>query len=155
MTSTNPANSALLVPIEQKVNATFSKAMNYATITTGDFLLSGRAVNVAGNVTYFYDATNKVTIATFVPKANLRINTLYTVIITKEAQDLAGNALSGNRPSGNYAWQFTTGSTAGQSPVPLGVAAEFRGSRCRRGQQHVDSDHGDRRCRLVARHFND
>ena len=125
VTSTNPANSSLLVPIDQKVNATFSKAMNYATITTGDFLLSWSGGNVAGNVTYFYDATNKVTIATFVPKANLRINTLYTVIITKEAQDLAGNALSGNRPSGNYAWQFTTGSTAGQSPVPLGVAANF------------------------------
>ena len=40
VTSTNPANNALLVPIDQKVNATFSKAMNYATITTGDFLLT-------------------------------------------------------------------------------------------------------------------
>ena len=46
-------------------------------------------------------------------------------MITNEAQDLSGNALSGNRPSGNYAWQFTTGSTAGQSPVPLGAAANF------------------------------
>lgn len=125
VTSTNPASDALLVPIDQKVNATFSEAMNYATITTGDFLLSWSGGHVAGTVIYFYDATNKVTIASFVPKANLLINTLYTAKITNEAQDLAGNALAGNKPSGNYVWQFTTGDAAGQSAVPLNAAANF------------------------------
>ena len=125
VTSTNPANNALAVPIDQKVNATFSVPMNYATITTADFLLTWSGGHVVGTVTYFYDSTNNVTIATFVPRANLQINTLYTATITTEARDLTGNALAGNQPSGNYVWQFTTGTTAGQGTVPLGAAANF------------------------------
>jgi hypothetical protein len=125
VTSTNPDSNALLVPIDQKVNATFSKAMNYASITTGDFLLTWSGGHVVGTVTYFYDATNKITIATFVPQANLLANTLYTATITNEAQDLSGNALAGNEPSHDYVWQFTTGATAGQNTVALGAAANF------------------------------
>lgn len=123
--STNPASNAASVPIDQKINVTFSEAMNYATITTGNFVLSGPAGHVTGTVTYFYDATNKVTIASFVPKTNLRINTLYTATITNEVQDLSGNSLAGNEPSGNYVWQFTTGNAPGESAVPLGAAANF------------------------------
>jgi methionine-rich copper-binding protein CopC len=125
ITSTNPADNALAVPIDQKVNATFSEAMNYATITTADFTLSWSGGEVIGTVTYFYDATNSVTVATFVPRENLLSNTLYTARITSEAQDRAGNALAGNHPSGNYVWQFTTGTTVSLSPVPLGAAANF------------------------------
>jgi hypothetical protein len=125
VTSTYPASNALSVPIDQKVNATFSEPMNYKTITTGDFLLTWTGGQVLGTVTYFYDATNNVTIATFVPKANLLINTLYTATITTEAVDLTGNALAGNQPSGNYAWQFMTGAAASQGTVPLGAAANF------------------------------
>ena len=125
VTSTNPDSNAMLVPIDQKVNATFSKAMNYASITTGDFLLTWSGGHVVGTVTYFYDATNNVTIVTLAPVANLLTNTLYTATITNEAQDLSGNALAGNEPSHDYVWQFTTGATAGQSTVALGAAANF------------------------------
>jgi methionine-rich copper-binding protein CopC len=125
VTSTNPDSNATLVPIDQKVNATFSKAMNYASITTGDFLLTWSGGHVVGTVTYFYDATNNVTIATLAPVANLLTNTLYTATITNEAQDLSGNALAGNEPSHDFVWQFTTGATAGQSTVALGAAANF------------------------------
>jgi Ice-binding-like/Bacterial Ig-like domain len=123
VTSTNPANNASLVPLDQQVSATFSKAMNYASITTGDFLLTWSGGQTVGTVTYAYDSINKVTTATFVPKANLLSNTLYTATITSEAEDLLGNAIVGNRPSTNYVWQFTTG--ASLSPVPLGAAANF------------------------------
>jgi methionine-rich copper-binding protein CopC len=125
VTSTNPESNATLVPIDQKVNATFSKAMNYATITTGDFLLTWSGGHVVGTVSYFYDARNNLTIATFVPAANLLVDTLYTATITNEAQDLSGNALAGNEPSRDYVWRFTTGATAGQSTVALGAAANF------------------------------
>jgi len=111
------------VPVAQQVSATFSQATNYATITTGDFLLTWSGGQTVGTVTYLYDSVNKVTTATFVPKANLRSNTLYTATITNEAEDLLGNALAGNQPSGSYVWQFTTGSDL--SPVPLGAAANF------------------------------
>jgi hypothetical protein len=125
VTSTNPANGALMVSINQNVNATFSKVMNYASINTADFLLASAAGRVVGTITYFYDSFNKVTIATFVPNANLRINTLYTATITTAARDLAGNPLAGDKPSGNYVWQFTTGSATGLATVPLGAAANF------------------------------
>jgi len=111
------------VPLDQQVSATFSKAMNYASITTGDFLLTWSGGQTVGTVTYAYDSINKVTTATFVPKANLLSNTLYTATITSEAEDLLGNAIVGNRPSASYVWQFTTG--ASLSPVPLGAAANF------------------------------
>jgi hypothetical protein len=125
VTSTNPLNNASLVLTDQKVNATFSKAMNYATITTQSFFLTWSGGRVPGTVAYFYEATNKVTIATFVPNANLLINTLYTATITSAARDLAGNQLAGNTLSGNYVWQFTTGAAAGQDTVALGAAANF------------------------------
>jgi Ice-binding-like/Bacterial Ig-like domain len=123
VTATRPVNNAMLVPVDQQVSATFSKAMNYATVTTGDFLLTWSGGQAVGTVTYSYDSINQVTTATFVPKANLLSSTLYTATITNEAQDLFGNALNGNRPSGSYVWQFTTG--ADLSPVPLGAAANF------------------------------
>jgi hypothetical protein len=123
VTATRPVNNATLVPVDQQVSATFSKAMNYATITTGDFLLTWSGGQAVGTVTYSYDSINQVTTASFVPKANLLSSSLYTATITNEAQDLFGNALNGNRPSGSYVWQFTTG--ADLSPVPLGAAANF------------------------------
>jgi hypothetical protein len=125
VTSTNPANGALMVPTNQNVNATFSKIMNYASINTADFFLASAAGRVVGTITYFYDSFDKVTIATFVPNANLRINTLYTATITTAARDLAGNPLAGDKPSGNNVWQFTTGSATGLATVPLGAAANF------------------------------
>jgi ice-binding like protein/Big-like domain-containing protein len=125
VTSTNPTNGALMVPINQNVNATFSKVMNYASINTADFFLASAAGRVVGTITYFYDSFNKVTIATFVPNAKLRINTLYTATITTAARDLAGNPLAGDKPSGNNVWQFTTGSATGLATVPLGAAANF------------------------------
>jgi hypothetical protein len=69
VTSTNPVNGASAVPITQKVNATFSKLMNYASINTADFFLTSAGRRVTGTISYFYDATNKVTIATFAPNA--------------------------------------------------------------------------------------
>ena len=125
VTLTNPVTDASSVPTDQKVGATFSKVMNYATITTESFFLSWSGGRVLGTVAYFHDKTDNVTIATFVPGTNLLINTLYTATITTAVRDLAGNAISGNRQSGNYVWQFTTGTNVGQDRVALGAAANF------------------------------
>lgn len=120
VTSTIPADGATDVPLDQTVSATFSEVMNYATITTGNFLLTWSGGSVVGTVTYVYDSINNVTQATFVPQANLLNNTLYTATITTEAQDLAGNPLAADK-----VWQFTTGASSDLSPVPLGAAASF------------------------------
>lgn len=123
--STNPETNATAVPIDQSINATFGEPINYASLTSGDFLLSWSGGNVAGTVTYFYDAPNNVTIASFVPSANLRANTEYTATITNEAQDLTGETLAGNTQSGDYVWQFMTGTATSQGRVALGAARNF------------------------------
>ncbi len=98
--------------------ATFSEAMNPATINATTFTLTGpAAAAVAGAVTY--DAPSHV--ATFTPSANLILSTLYTATITTGAQDLFGNALASN-----FVWSFTTAAVACLAPqVPLGSAATF------------------------------
>lgn len=105
VTSTNPANGATNVPINRVITATFSKAMNPATITTATFMVTG-ATPVAGVVTY--DAASNTAI--FTPSANLDANTTFTATVTAGAQDTAGNALVSGGSAPNP-WTFTTGST--------------------------------------------
>jgi len=98
--STVPINGATAVPINQALSATFSVAMDAATIDAATFTLSAPGnVAVTGVVTYVAAGS----VATFTPGANLMPNTLYTATITTGAQDLAGTALASN-----YVWTFTT-----------------------------------------------
>jgi hypothetical protein len=114
VTLTVPANSATGVRINTTIAATFSEAMDPATITTANFTVAG----VTGTVTY-----NTITkIATFTPASNLAAGTLFTATITTGVKDLAGNALAVNK-----VWTFTTGTATGTTPVALGAAAPFGG----------------------------
>ena len=96
--STNPANGATAVAVNTAISATFSEAMNPATINAATFTLTGPgATPVAGVVTY------SGTIATFTPSALLATATLLTATITTGAKDPGGAALASN-----FAWTFTT-----------------------------------------------
>ena len=98
--STVPVNGATGVPINQALTATFSEAMNPATIDAATFTLTGPgATAVTGVVTYVAAGS----IATFTPDANLAPSTVYTATITTGAEDLAGTGLASN-----YVWTFTT-----------------------------------------------
>lgn len=101
------ANGAINVPINTKVGATFTEAMNPATITTTTFALRQGTTVVPGTVAY--SGVNAV----FTPTDNLSFSTLYTATITTGATDLAGNALAGNQAplpaASNYVWSWTTG----------------------------------------------
>ena len=97
--ATVPANGATGVPANQVLTATFSKAMNPATITGTTFLLKAGATAVAGTVTY--NATGSV--ASFTPTVPLTYNTVYTATITTGATDATGDPLAAN-----YVWSFTT-----------------------------------------------
>ena len=112
--STNPLNGAINVPINQKITATFSQAMNSATIlASGTFTLAVAGVGgaaVPGTVTYVA-ATNT---ATFAPTANLLPSTQYTATITTAAQSAVGNGLASN-----FVWSFTTGLTADITPPTM------------------------------------
>jgi hypothetical protein len=96
--STDPGNSATGVPPNKLITATFTEALNPATITTATVALRQGTTPVSGAVTY------AGTTALFTPAGILAPGTVYTATITTGVTDLAGNAL----PS-NYTWSFTTG----------------------------------------------
>jgi ketosteroid isomerase-like protein len=96
--STIPLAGATAVAVNTAVSATFSKAMNPATINATTFSVTGPgATPVSGTVGYSGDT------GTFTPTSVLANSTLLTATITTGAQDLAGHALSAN-----FVWSFTT-----------------------------------------------
>ncbi|MFN3916169.1 MAG: ice-binding family protein [Flavobacteriales bacterium] len=97
--STNPANNASNIPLNQVITVTFNKEMNAETITTGSITLHGPTTQVVGTVTY-----SGVT-ATFTSSTLLALNTIYTGTVKTSVKDLKGNALQTD-----YIWTFTTGS---------------------------------------------
>ena len=113
MTLTVPANAATGVPINQKIAATFSEAMDPLTISTATFTLKQGTTPVAGTVTYAAVGTT----ATFTPASGLAPLTTYTATITTGARDLAGNPLLNN-----FAWSFTTGA-APDTTAPTVISA--------------------------------
>lgn len=115
--STNPIDTGTNIAINRKVNATFSEAMDPASLTTASVLLQGPGTNaVAGTLAY----NSLTSIVTFSPLVDLAANTLYTATITTSARDLAMNALATE-----YVWSFTTADGADLQPVSLGSAATF------------------------------
>jgi hypothetical protein len=97
VTATGPVNSAVNVAIAGNVTATFSEAMNAATIIGANFTLYQGLTPVAGAVSY---ASN---VATFNPTSNLAYSTVYTATVTTSVTDVAGNPLATNK-----VWSFTT-----------------------------------------------
>ena len=98
---TAPANAATGVPINQRIAATFSEAMDPSTMTTATFTLQQGTTPISGTVTHVG------LVATFTPASNLALNTTYTATITTGAKDLAGNELASA-----FVWSFTTGATS-------------------------------------------
>jgi len=108
--ATIPAAAATGVPLNQRMSATFSTAMNPTTIlAAGTFTLAVAGVGgaaVPGTVAF---AGNT---AVFTPAANLTPSTQYTATITTAAQNLTGTAMAAN-----FVWSFTTG-TIGNLTAP-------------------------------------
>jgi glucuronoarabinoxylan endo-1,4-beta-xylanase len=100
------------VAVNQALTATFSQAMNAATINSSSFLVTGPGgAAVAGTVTY----SSNSSMATFTPVAALNYNTSYTATITTGATSTAGAAVASN-----YVWNFTTGTAANMATVDFG-----------------------------------
>ena len=123
ITLTNPANALVNVSLNAAVSATFSEAMDPATILApGTFKVAVSGVGgaaVAGTVTY-NSASN---IATFTPAANLTASTQYTATVSNAAKDLAGNALVAAGTANP--WTFTTGASVAAAGANLGTSANF------------------------------
>jgi hypothetical protein len=105
--SSAPADAASGVARNTKVTATFSEAMDPATITAANVTVTARqsqskpAVPVPGVVTYVG------TTMTFTPASPLAAGTTFTLTITTGAHDLAANALAAD-----FVSTFSTGSAA-------------------------------------------
>jgi hypothetical protein len=95
--STVPVNGATNVSVNTPISATFSMAMNPATLTSATFTVAGPDGAVAGAVAYSGDT------ATFTPSAPLAYTTRYTATITTGATNLGGTPILAN-----YVWTFTT-----------------------------------------------
>ncbi|HTN64630.1 MAG TPA: ice-binding family protein [Burkholderiaceae bacterium] len=117
---TRPVDAATGVPLNQEINASFSKEMDPSTITSTTFSLKQGATAIAGKVTY------RGVTANFAPSSPLAPNTTYTALITNGATDLSANALAGGGASNP--WTFTTAAmppAPGPALVNLDCAADF------------------------------
>lgn len=114
--ATTPLGDAVGVPINRSVSATFSEAMDPATLTGATFTLTSGAgaIPVEGTVVYAGST------AVFWPLAHLASNGMYTATITTGAESSAGVGLAAS-----HAWSFTTGDTVAPGlPVDLGMAGD-------------------------------
>ncbi len=110
---TAPVNGATSAPVNQKVNAAFSEAMDPATINGKTFSLYQGKVPVIGTV------TSNASTATFIPAMNFDKGKDYRARITTGAKDLAGNSLKSD-----YIWNFK----AFSPPKTVKVLAKLQNS---------------------------
>jgi Ice-binding-like/Bacterial Ig-like domain len=95
--STDPITSSTDRAVNSMISATFSVAMDPASISSSTFTLLKGGSNVAGTIVY------SGTTATFSPSADLLPNTVYTATISTGAKNMDGKALLKD-----YTWTFTT-----------------------------------------------
>jgi hypothetical protein len=108
--SVTPSGTAPVCPNASVISATFSKAMNPATLTPSTFTLTAGGASVPGTISYAA-ATNTATF-TLTPPATLAPSTTYTATITTGAQDTFGNPLANP-----FTWTFTTSATCAAPTV--------------------------------------
>lgn len=102
VTNKVPAAGATNVAPNSSIIATFSENMDPLTINSNTIIVQGSDSSIiTGTVTYAVGAKT----VTFNPTspATLATGSLYTVVVTTGAKDLAGNALTNNA-----SWTFTT-----------------------------------------------
>jgi hypothetical protein len=130
--SSNPSQGAVNVPLSivganntvtaTPISATFSEAMNPASLVTPATSFTLKTSVSGQNVTGQVGLNASNTVATFTPANSLSANTQYTATVTTAATNTAGTPLIST-----YAWFFTTGlsDSIGQAPIDMGTAAAF------------------------------
>jgi hypothetical protein len=100
------------VPLNQVVSATFSEAMDPATIIAANFTLTveGSTTALPGSLSYAAIGDSLV----FVPTAPLLPGTAYTATITTGVMDLAGHPMANL-----YTWNFMSGAAVSTTPPEL------------------------------------
>jgi len=103
VSSTSPIDVAVGVATNGKIFASFSEAMDPASLTTATMVVKQGSTAVAGPVVVGADGMT----ATFTPGAVLAVSTVYTATITSGAKAASGVALAAD-----HTWSFTTGAAA-------------------------------------------
>lgn len=116
ITSTNPVDNAIEVPLNKMISATFSVPMNSATFTASSFTVKQANTTVAGVISY----TNNT--VTFVPALPLIENKVYTCTITTAVKNTIGTNMASN-----YIWDFTTIVPVVVPPPPVATTGLFFG----------------------------
>jgi hypothetical protein len=122
VTGHNPADAATGVCLTKVISATFSEPMESSTINSTTFTVTGpSSTSIPGTVTY--DALSNTASFTTTLSGGYAASTLYTVELSTDVKDLAGNPLAtANSVS------FTTGTLAcGSAAVTLGSVATYGG----------------------------
>lgn len=113
--ATSPANAATGVAIGTTVTATFSEAVNPATLTMSTFeLRTPTSTLVAGAVSY--NASTRT--AAFTPGSPLGASTTYTVTLMGGTTDPRVKDVAGNALAANVSWSFATGPAGGVCAAP-------------------------------------
>jgi hypothetical protein len=123
VTAATPTAGTTGVPIATAVTATFSEAMDAASIGTGSFELRTPA-NVLVAATVGYNAGTRL--ATLTPSAALAGSVVYTATVkggSAGVRDAAGNALTSN-----YVWSFTTATAADTTPPVVSSVSPVSGA---------------------------
>ncbi len=113
--ATSPGPGAIDVSVNRRVEATFSRAMNPATLTSATFILRQAGSAVPGAVGY--DPITHT--AGLTPDSPLAVGGVYQATITTGAADPGGSALAAD-----HVWTFTVGACS-QATVALGSAGGF------------------------------
>src|SRR5437879_10285670 len=92
VTAQAPAPGASGVPLNTTVTASFSKAMNAATITTATFRL--RAAGSTADVPAMVTVNAAGTVATLTPSSPLGAGTVYTATVAASVTDAIGTPLA-------------------------------------------------------------
>jgi hypothetical protein len=115
--SNTPLSGAAAVPLNASISATFSEAMEMATLTSATFTLTSGSPAVAVPGTVVYGSSKAV----FLPAAQLAASASFTATITTGAKSASGIALAAS-----YSWTFATGSTEVPGvPVDLATASQY------------------------------
>ena len=119
VTATTPTDTATDIAIGTNVTATFSEAMNPATLNPASFTLTEQGTGTPVTATISYNPGTNT--ATLDPDTNLTNNTTYTATITTTATDTADNPLTTN-----HTWTYTTDTTTTPpDPSNTGTTGEW------------------------------
>ncbi|OUM40217.1 CBM96 family carbohydrate-binding protein [Arthrobacter sedimenti] len=111
VTGTSPADGTTSVAAAADGTASFSEAMNPATVTASTFTLTAQGSSTSVEAAVALDSTSRI--ATLNPTADLAAGTTYTATIrggSTGVKDAAGNALASDKT-----WTFTTAAAGGTS----------------------------------------